>query len=168
MLTLALIDRHPDLFKDELGKLIGQTAKIYIDKDEQPRFLHSQEQGGGQSEPASRRWCHGVRAILGLGCSIGPCHQGRRLSEALRRLQATVNRAAKTDTYPLPRIESLFASLARGTVFSKLNLSHAYLQVPVDDDSKEYLTVNTHKGLFRYNRLLFNLGLPHHPPFFKG
>ena len=39
----------------------------------------------------------------------------------------TVNRATKTDTYHLPRIESLFASLSGGTVFSKLDLSHVYL-----------------------------------------
>ena len=38
----------------------------------------------------------------------------------------TVNQAAKTDTYPLPRIEDLFASLSGGKSFSKLDLAHAY------------------------------------------
>jgi len=48
---------------------------------------------------------------------------------------------------PLPRIEELFSSLAGGKSFSKLDLSHAYLQIELDDASKEYVTVNTHKGL---------------------
>jgi len=38
----------------------------------------------------------------------------------------TVNGAAKTDSYPLPRIEDLFASLTGGQVFTKLDLAHAY------------------------------------------
>ena len=37
----------------------------------------------------------------------------------------TVNRAAKVDTYPLPRIDDLFATLAGGKAFSKLDLAHA-------------------------------------------
>ena len=38
-------------------------------------------------------------------------------------------------------------------IFSHLDLSEAYLQVEVDDNSKELLTVNTHKGLYKFNRL---------------
>ena len=48
----------------------------------------------------------------------------------------TVNRAAKTDTYPLPRIEDLFASLTGGQLFTKLDLAHAYQQVPLDGTPK--------------------------------
>ena len=36
-------------------------------------------------------------------------------------------------------------------------MSHAYQQLLLDEDSKEYVTVNTHKGLFRYNRLVFGV-----------
>ena len=67
----------------------------------------------------------------------------------------TINQEALMDTYPLPRIEDLFALLAGGTVFSKLDLAHAYLQIPLDEESKKLVTVNTHKGLFQYTRLPF-------------
>ena len=38
----------------------------------------------------------------------------------------TINQAAKPDVYPLPRVEDLFATLAGGKFFSKLDLAQAY------------------------------------------
>ena len=48
----------------------------------------------------------------------------------------TVNQALAVEQYPLPKPEDLFATLAGGYFFSKLNLSQAYLQVPLDEDSR--------------------------------
>ena len=61
------------------------------------------------------------------------------------------------DTYPLPLIQDIFASLANGKSFTKLDLAHAYQQLILDDDSRPYTTINTHKGLFRYTRLPFGV-----------
>ena len=47
----------------------------------------------------------------------------------------TVNRAAKLDSYPIPRIDDLFTKLTGGKSFSKLDLSQAYLQVELDEES---------------------------------
>ena len=47
----------------------------------------------------------------------------------------------------------LFAKLAKGKTFTKLDLSHAYQQLKLHPDSKKYIVVNTHKGLYRYMRL---------------
>lgn len=41
--------------------------------------------------------------------------------------------------------------------FAKIDLSDTFLQIQVDEDSKELLTINTHKGLFWYNRLPFGV-----------
>lgn len=51
----------------------------------------------------------------------------------------------------------MFVALNGGKIFSKIDLSEAYLQVELDDSSKYLLVVNTHKGLFRYNRLPFGV-----------
>ena len=40
--------------------------------------------------------------------------------------KVAINRATKIDTYPLPRLEDLFASLSGGKLFSKVNLANAY------------------------------------------
>ena len=67
----------------------------------------------------------------------------------------TINKVSKLDTYPCPKIEELFSQVAGGKAFTKFNLAHAYLQIALDDDSKQYVVINTHKELYRYNRLPF-------------
>lgn len=46
--------------------------------------------------------------------------------------KVTVNPVLQVDQFPLPKLEDLFATLAGGTKFMKLDLSHAYLQVLLD------------------------------------
>ena len=36
-------------------------------------------------------------------------------------------------------------------------MSQAYLQVLLDENSRELVTINTHKGLFQYTRLPFGV-----------
>ena len=57
----------------------------------------------------------------------------------------------------MPKINDLFASLAGGQSFSKLDLASAYLQIPLDEASQKVLTINTHKGLYKYKRLPFGV-----------
>ena len=71
--------------------------------------------------------------------------------------KVTVNPHIVKDTYPLPRIEDLLAKLEGGIIFSKLDLSRAYQQVLLDEESKKLLTISTHKGLFCYDRLPFGV-----------
>ncbi|EYB86471.1 hypothetical protein Y032_0278g1160 [Ancylostoma ceylanicum] len=59
--------------------------------------------------------------------------------------------------HPLPTVEDVFNTLNGGEFFSQIDLADAYLQIEVDDASKELLTINTHRGLFRYNRLTFGV-----------
>ena len=68
-----------------------------------------------------------------------------------------MNSIAQNEVYPLPRIEELFTAVAGGKIFSKLDLSHAYLQLQLDEASQEYVTINTHRGLYRYTRLPFGV-----------
>ena len=45
-----------------------------------------------------------------------------------------------------------------GKIFTtKLDLSRAYQQLKLDAESRKYLVINTHKGLFRYTRLPFGV-----------
>ena len=69
----------------------------------------------------------------------------------------TVNPHLDIDQYPLPKSDDLFASLAGGQKFSKIYLTQAYQKMVFDDKSREFVTINTHRGLYRYTRLPFGV-----------
>ena len=71
--------------------------------------------------------------------------------------KTTINPVLHVQQYPLPRIDDIFASLGGGQKFSKLDLRQAYLQMEMEEASRKLLTINTHKGLFQYNRLVFGV-----------
>ncbi|XP_003369038.1 reverse transcriptase family protein [Trichinella spiralis] len=68
-----------------------------------------------------------------------------------------LNDRLMVDSYPIPRPEDLYQALRGGKTFTKLDLSEAYLQVELDEESKKILVINTHKGLYYYNRLPFGV-----------
>ena len=70
----------------------------------------------------------------------------------------TINRSARCDSYSVPSVEDLLlATLCRGKYFSKLDFSQAYNQVPLDNASRKYTTINTSRGLYEYTRLPFSI-----------
>ena len=71
--------------------------------------------------------------------------------------KVTANSVLEVDQHPLPNPEELFVTLSWGEKFSKLDLSRAYQQIVLDKDSREYVTINTHKGLYRPTRLPFGV-----------
>ena len=48
--------------------------------------------------------------------------------------RATVNPVLILDQYPIPRFEDLFATLNKGKLFTKLDLSQAYQQVVLEEE----------------------------------
>ena len=71
----------------------------------------------------------------------------------------TANRAVKLDQYPLPLVEDIFAQLAGGVIFSKIDLAQAYNQIAIHKDSRDILTItfSTAKGPMSYARLPFGI-----------
>ncbi|UYV65404.1 hypothetical protein LAZ67_3004252 [Cordylochernes scorpioides] len=51
--------------------------------------------------------------------------------------------------YPIPNIDSVLSNFQGKKLFTKLDLSKAYHQIEMDDISKKYLVVSTHKGPWR-------------------
>ena len=71
--------------------------------------------------------------------------------------KVTINPVLEVDQYPLPKPDNIFATLATGKYFSKIDLTHAYQQMKLKEDSRHLVTINTHRGLFRYTRLPFGV-----------
>eukprot|EP00731_Ephydatia_muelleri_P029646 Em0021g169a len=68
--------------------------------------------------------------------------------------RVSINPFLKVDQYLLPRVEDI---LEDSTIFSKIDRQSAYLQMELEEESKEFTTINTHKGLYRFNRLAFGI-----------
>ena len=160
----ALLQKHDLLFKEEVGTVKPQKATLHVKPDAIPRFfkprplpftikdaigqeLDRLEKQGIIRKVDSSDWAAPIVAV--------PKKDGRfRLCGDYK---VTINQALSVDQYPLPKPEDLFASLANGTLFTKLDLSQAYLQLQLDESSMPYVTVNTHQGLYQYTRLPFGV-----------
>ena len=159
-----LLSKHGQVFKDELGIIKGTTAKFAVDKNARPCFCNfrsipfalrnrvEQEldhlQKAGVIEPIQfSDWAASIVPVIKPNGSIRICGD----------FKLTVNKVAKLDTYYLPKVDDLFSQLAGGKCFSKLDLAYAYLQIALEEESKQYVVINTHKGLYRYNHLPFRV-----------
>ena len=69
----------------------------------------------------------------------------------------TVNPCLDNDTFPQPTPEELFSKINVGRKFSKVDLSQAYLQMQLEEQSQKYLTINTSKGLKHYTRMPYGV-----------
>ena len=92
-------------------------------------------------------WAALIVPVVQLDNSIRVCGDYR----------VTVNSVLEVDQHPLPNPEELFVELRGGEKFSKLDLSRAYQRILLDEDSREYVTINTHKGFYRPTRLPFGV-----------
>ncbi len=62
---------------------------------------------------------------------------------------------SKLDRYPIPKIQDLFSQLSGGKSFTKLDLSKHICKL--EEESKNLVFINTHKGLFCYTRMPYGV-----------
>ena len=132
----------PMVFEDKVGKYTGPPAKISMKPGGMPRFSKprpvpfalldnveqelSRLQKDGVIESVSHaEWASPLVPILKNDRTVRLCVDYKR----------TVNPSVDIDTYPVPTLEQLYAKQVGGQTFSKLDLRHAYQQIPLDADS---------------------------------
>lgn len=69
----------------------------------------------------------------------------------------TLNKVIESDHCVLPLPSDIFANLSGNKFFTVIDLQGAYQQLEINECSKELFTINTHLGLFRYNRLTYRV-----------
>ena len=156
----TLKQKHQVTFADGFGKLDGAQGKLYKKENGQPKFMKARhlpyamrpkiereltrlQEAGIISLVKHSEWATRIVPVLKPNFSIRLCGD----------FKDTVNHRLNIEQYPLPKIDDIFANLAGGQYFSKLDLTQAYLQLEMDEASRKMLTINVHRGLFRYNRL---------------
>ncbi|XP_046604994.1 uncharacterized protein K02A2.6-like [Neodiprion virginianus] len=71
--------------------------------------------------------------------------------------KVTLNKYLEVDRCPLPRVEEVLEKLRGGKIFTKLDLSEAYQQLPLTQESQKLVVISTHIGLFKYHRLPYGV-----------
>nr|XP_061811684.1 uncharacterized protein K02A2.6-like [Nerophis lumbriciformis] len=159
-----ILKTHSPVFDGELGSMKDITVKLTVKPGSVPkafkarpvpyaikpkveaelaRFVKS-----GVLEPVSTsEWATPIVPVMKKDGTPRICGD----------FKVTLNPVLHAEKYPLPLIEELFAGLAGGQKFSKIDLCQAYLQMHVDSESQELLTIVTHKGLYKYRRLPFGI-----------
>lgn len=152
------------MFKEELGNMKDFSVKLNLKPDSRPKFLKARPVPyairpkveaelenlvkSGVLDPVSQSdWATPIVPVMKKDDSVRVCGD----------FKVTLNPVLEVEQYPLPHIDDLFTGLAGGKKFSKIDLNQAYLQMHVDEKSKELLTIVTHKGLYRYCRLPFGI-----------
>ena len=161
---LNLRAKFKEVFEEEMGLLQGTEASLSVEPTSKPRFfkprpvpyayrekveqeLRRLEHDGIIQPVRFSEWAAPIVPVLKANGSMRICGDYR----------LTVNQAAQKESYPLPRIEDLLSNLAGGDTFTKLDLSNAYQQVALNEESRKYVVINTHLELFQYNRLPFGV-----------
>ena len=147
----AILVEHKQVFSDGLGTLKDNKVKFYLEDQTNPQFLKARPlplslrdkvaeeldrlQAEGIIVPTKfSKWAAPIVPVIKSDGSIRICGDFKR----------TINRSARTEVYPLPQIDKLYASWSGGQTFTTLDLSHAYLQLELEEESLELVTINTH------------------------
>ena len=67
------------------------------------------------------------------------------------------NRAIIRERHPIPTVDDVLCQLNGSSTFSKLVLKWGFHQIELEEQSRNITTFITHKGLYRYKRLMFGI-----------
>ncbi|XP_055913663.1 uncharacterized protein LOC129947217 [Eupeodes corollae] len=160
----AITENFSELFDGKLGKFNKSLISLHVKSDCCPKFFKPRQMPLALKEKVESE----IDKLVDLGVlePVNFSEWGTPIVPILKKsgevricgdFKITVNPQLLIDKYPLPRIEELFAQLHGGEEFTKLDLSMAYQQLVLDDESRKLTTISTTKGLFRYTRLVYGL-----------
>ncbi|XP_065088042.1 uncharacterized protein K02A2.6-like [Ochlerotatus camptorhynchus] len=76
-----------------------------------------------------------------------------RLCVDMRR----ANQAIRREHHMMPTIEDFLPRLKAAKFFSRLDIKESYYQLELEEDCRDITTFITHKGLYRFKRLMFGV-----------
>ena len=145
------VQKNSEVFSG-LGKLKGEKIKLDIDETKTPRAqpqrcvpYHIREKVTSaitELESEATPWVSPIVAIPKKDGQVRICVDMRLPNEAIRRVR-----------HPIPTVSDVSLALNGAKYFSKLDLSQAYHQLELHEQSRYITTFSTHMGLYRYKRL---------------
>ncbi|XP_054259272.1 uncharacterized protein K02A2.6-like [Macrosteles quadrilineatus] len=159
----ALKKKYNAVFQGGPGEIKGVKAQVTLKDNAVPKFCKFRPVPYSLREKVEQELDRWVEDGIAYRVSSSewatplvtvPKTNGVRLCADFK---VTLNPVLQMEHYPLPQPEDIFASLSGCTYFSVVDLTNAYQQLAVAEDSQPLLTLTTHKGLFRLRRLPFGL-----------
>ena len=156
-----LLDKHAALFDDTLGTMKDYTATLTVKDLARPKFHRPRPVPFAVREAV----CKELDRLEKLGilekvehsqwaAQIVPVPKSDGQFRICGDYKST---ALEVDQCPLPKPSDLFTALTGGEKFTVLDLSQAYQQMMLAEESKKFVTINTQQGLYRYKRLPFGV-----------
>ncbi|XP_055632615.1 uncharacterized protein K02A2.6-like [Toxorhynchites rutilus septentrionalis] len=153
--------KFPEVFQSTLGRCTKAKVKLYLKPDVRPVYCPKRPVAyaalpkvDAELQRLQDKEIISPVKFSDWATSIVVVRKSDNVSVRICGDYSTrLNNALESDAHPLPHPDDVFADLAGCRYFSQLDLSDAYLQVEVEEESQKYLTINTHRGLFKYNRL---------------
>lgn len=122
---------------------LRRRPKIHVDET---RRQVNQMLEQGIIEPSESPWSSAYLLVKKKSGEYRLCIDFRKLNMLTKKL-----------VYPLPNIEDCIDTLSGKKFFSLLDFSSGFLQLPLDEKSKELTAFKTEDGLFHYTRMPFGL-----------
>ena len=159
----GIVSKYPSVFSG-VGKLKNFQVKIHIDPTVTPviqplRILpyHTRAKVSAKLDRLLKLdiielvegptpWINPVVVVPKSSGEIRLCLDMRRANEAIIM-----------ERFPIPTLDGVVQGMHGAKVFSKLDLKEGYHQLELEEHSREITTFSTHKGLFRYKRLIFGM-----------
>lgn len=159
-LVVEIQNKFPTLFKTELGLCNKLRASLTLKPGTKPIFRRARPVpfAATTAIEAELNRLHVMNVISPIEYSeyaapIVVVKKGDGRIRICADYSTGLNDALEPNMYPLPTPEDINSKLAHFKIFSKIDLSDAFLQIELDDEAKKLMPINTHCGLFQVNRL---------------
>lgn len=157
-----VLNKFSDLFDGKLGKYTGKKIHINVKENVKPVFRKPHTipfaMKEGVEKELDRLEKEGIiekATVSEWGTPLVPVLKQNGGIRVCANYKLTVNNYIENHNYPIPRIEEIFVALQGGEKFTVLDLSRAYNQIELDEETKKLLAWSTHKGVYFMNRLSF-------------
>ena len=155
--------QYPELFRG-VGKLNTHQMKIHIREDAKPvaqpmRRIPFNLRGKVERKLDELMKADIIEPVVGPTNWLNPVVVAPKPNGEIRLCldMRRANEAIVRERHPIPTVDEVLQDLNGSKVFSKLDLKWGYHQMELTPESRDITTFATHKGVFRYKRLLFGV-----------
>ena len=148
-IQIELKGSFPEVFSVGLGKCTKIKAKFELKENTCPIFRKKRNVPFPTTEEINKELDRlvnmGILSKVEFNDWAAPTVSIRKSSKEIQvcsDFSTGLNTALKDYHYPLPSQEEVFNKLNGGKVFSKIDLSAAYLQIPLEENSFKLLCIN--------------------------